>query len=157
MLTGLAVGWNVKSRLDVFFSLGSASTYWMSRKKKSVALSTVEAEYIEASMAYCEVVRLRKLFSELFKNVLDTIVIFCDNQSGIHLSENPMFHDRSKHIDIKYHFIRDIVQQGAIRLQHIKIDEKVADILTKPLGKAKFLTFRERLGIMERPSHEGPA
>eukprot|EP00253_Pinus_taeda_P027259 PITA_27259 len=125
------------------FSLHSASISWMSRKQKSVALSTVEVEYIVASMASCEVVWLRKLFSELFGHMLDTTVILCDNQSGIRLSENPIFHDRSKHIDIRYQFIRDMVQRGAIRLHHIGTDEQVADILTNPLGKVKFLTFRE--------------
>jgi len=95
------------------------------------------------------------LFSELFGFTLDTTVILCDNQSGICLSENPIFHDHSKHIDIRYHYIRDMVQRGAIRLQHISTDEQVADILTKSLGKVKFLTFRERLGVVQRPSYEG--
>ena len=75
-----------------------------------MALSTAEAEYIAASMACCDAVWLRKLLSELFGLVPDTIVILCDNQSGIHLTENPVFHNRSKHIDIRYHFIRDRVQ-----------------------------------------------
>ena len=127
----------------------------MSRKQKSVALSTAKAEYITASMACCKAVSLRKLFNELFRHVLDTTVILCDNQSGIRLSENPVFHDRSKHIDIRYHFIQDMVQQGAVRLDHIGTDEQVSDILTKPLGKVKFLTFRENLGIVERPYAEG--
>jgi len=83
-------------------------------------------------------------------------VIFYDNQSGIRLFENPMFHNCSKHIDIRYHFIQDMVQRGAIRLHHAGIDDHVANILTKPLGKVKFLTFRERLGVVERPSYEGP-
>eukprot|EP00253_Pinus_taeda_P008396 PITA_08396 len=74
-------------------------------KKKSVALSTAEAEYIAASMASYEAALLRKLFSDLFGHVLGTTVILCDNQSGIRLLENPVFHDRSKHIDIRYHFI----------------------------------------------------
>ena len=121
----------------------------MSRKHKSVALSIAEAKYIVASMASCEDVSLQKLFSELFGNMLDTTVILCDNQSGIPLSENPMFHNRSKHIDIRHHFIWDMVQQGAVRLQHIRTDEQVADILTKPLEKVKFLTFQERLGVLE--------
>ena len=73
----------------------------MSRKQKSVALTTVEAEYIVACMACCEAIWLRKLFSELFEHVLDTTVIYCDNQSGIRLSEIPVFYNRSKHIDIK--------------------------------------------------------
>jgi len=122
------------------FSLGSASISWMSKRQKSVALSTTKAEYIAASMACCEVVWLRKLFSELFEHVLDTTVIYCDNQSGIHLSENLVFHNRSKHIDIKYHFIRDMVEQGAIRLQHIKIDEQVVDILTNT-GEVQILNL----------------
>ena len=105
-------------------------------------------------MACCEAVWLRKLFSELFEHVLDTTMILYDNQSGIRLSENPMFHNRSKHIDIRYHFIWDMVQRGAVRLDHIGTDEQVADILTKPLGKVKFLTFRESLGIMEQPYAE---
>eukprot|EP00253_Pinus_taeda_P025191 PITA_25191 len=112
-----------KSTSGCCFSLGSASISWMSRKQKSVALSTAEAEYIAASMASCEAVWLRKLFSELFGLTLDTTVILCDNQSGIRLSENPVFHDRSKHIDIRYHYIQDMVQRGAIRLQHIDTDE----------------------------------
>ena len=125
-------------------------------KQKSVSLSTTDAEYVDASMACCEFVWLRKLFRELFEHVLDTTVIFCDNQSGIRLSENPVFHNCSKHIDSKHHFIRDMVQWGALRLHHIRADKQVASILMKPLGKVKFLAFRERLGVVERPSYEGP-
>ena len=66
-----------------------------------------------------------------------------------------MFHDRSKHIDIRYHFIRDIIQRGSVRLHHIGIDEQVDDILMNPVAKVKFLTFREKLGIIERPYSEG--
>eukprot|EP00253_Pinus_taeda_P032076 PITA_32076 len=96
-----------KSTSGCCFSLGS-SISWMSRKHKSLALSTAETEYIVASMASCEVVWLWNLFSELFGFTLDTTVILFDNQSGIRLSENPVFHDRSKHIDIKYRYIRDM-------------------------------------------------
>eukprot|EP00253_Pinus_taeda_P029937 PITA_29937 len=132
-----------KSTSECCFSLGSALISWMSRKQKSVALSTAKAEYIAASMASCEVV-----WYELFGFTLDTTMILCDNQSEICLSENPIFHDCSKHIDIRYHYIRDMVQRGAIRLQYIGTNEQVADILTKPLGKVKLLTFRERLGVV---------
>ena len=98
-----------KSTSGCCFTLGSTLISWMSKKQKSVALSTAEAQYIAANMTCCEAVWLRKLFSELFRHVLDTIVILCDNQSGIRLSKNPMFHNRSMHIDIRYHFIRDMV------------------------------------------------
>lgn len=103
--------------------LGFCLISWMSMKQKSVALSTAEAEYIATSMACCEAVWLRKLFSEMFGHVLDTIVILCNNQSGIRLYENPVFHDRTKHIDIRYHFVWYTVQRGIVRLHNIGIDE----------------------------------
>eukprot|EP00253_Pinus_taeda_P003483 PITA_03483 len=105
-----------KSTSGCCFSLGFASISWMSRKQKSMALSTAEAEYIAASMASCEAVWLRKLFSELFGFTLDTTVILCDNQSGIRLSENLVFHDRSKHIEIRDPLMRvkyDVLSSGS--------------------------------------------
>ena len=89
---------------------------WSSRKQGSIAQSIVEAEYIAASDACEKAVWLRKLLSDLFDGKLDLTIIHCDNQSCIKLSENPMFHDRSKHIKMKYHFIKDMVQRGAMRL-----------------------------------------
>ena len=85
MVILMLIGGNVVNRKSTSecFSLGSASITWMRRKQKSIALSTAKAEYIVASMASCEAVCLRKLFSELFGHVLDTIVILCNNQSGI--------------------------------------------------------------------------
>jgi len=105
-------------------------------------------------MACCEVVWLRKLFSELFEHMLDTTSIFCDNQTGIRLSGNLLFHEHSKNIDIRYHFIWDMVQRRATSLQHIRMDEQVTDIIMKPLGKVEFLAFLERLGVVERPFYE---
>jgi hypothetical protein len=84
----------------------------------------------------------------LFGVQLRLIVIYCDNQSCIKLSENPVFHDRSKHIEIRYHFIRDYVQRGAVELQYISIEEQVADILTKALNMGKFVFFRDKLGVV---------
>jgi hypothetical protein len=81
--------------------------------------------------------------------VSDSTVIFCDNQSCVKLSENPMFHDRSKHIEIKYYYICDRVQKGEVKLQYISTDEQIADILTKHLSKGKFVYFRDKLGLVE--------
>jgi hypothetical protein len=133
----------------MYFSLGSAMTSWASRKQKSVALSTTEAEYIAACDACTEAVWLRKLVSRLFDWVLDSTVIYCDNQSYVKLSENTVFHDRSKHIEIKYYFLRDKVQRGEVVLQYISTNEQTADILTKPLSKIKFAYSRDKLGLME--------
>lgn len=65
------------------------------------------------------------------------------------MAENPMFHDKSKHTEIRYHYIRDMVQRGVVRLHHISIDEQITNIPTKALPKGKFLVFRERLGLMD--------
>ena len=81
-----------------------------------MALSTAEAEYVATCSASCEVVWLRKLLSNLFDLQLDSTCIYCDNQICVKLSENPVFHDKLKHIEIKYHYIRDKVQRGAVNL-----------------------------------------
>ena len=80
--------------------------------------------------------------SNLFDLQLDaTCILYCDNQSCVKLSENLVFHDKSKHIEIKYHNIRDIVQRGAVKLQYVVTDEKITDVLTKPLARVKFEYF----------------
>jgi hypothetical protein len=114
-----------------------------------VALSSAEAEYMAASLAACEAIWLRKLLIGLFGQELDATVIHCDNQSCIKLSENPVFHDKSKHIEIRFHFIRDCVQKGTMKLQYVPTGEQVADILTKALMKGKFVFFRDKLGVVQ--------
>ena len=104
---------------------------------------------MEASQATCEALWLRKLLVDLFDQQFRPTVIYCDNQSCIQLSENPVFHDRSKHIEIRYHFIHDYVQRWAVELQYISTDEQVADILTKSLGRGKFVFFRDKLGVVQ--------
>ena len=64
------------------------------------------------------------------------------------MSDNPMFHDKPKHIEIKYHYIRDMVQRGAVKLQYVAMEEQIADVLTKPLARLKFEYFREKLGVL---------
>ena len=114
--------------------MGSAMISWFSRKQSSVALSTAEAEYIEACSASCEAIWLRKLMSGLFDLELDTTVILCDNQSCIKMTKNPVFHDKSNHIEIRYFYMWDMVQKRAINLQYVSSDEQVVDVLTKPLS-----------------------
>ena len=99
-----------------------------------------------ASLASCESICLRKMLSRLFGLEMGPTVIHCDNQSCIKLSKNPMFHDRSKHIEIGYNFIRDMVQRGVVRLQYISTDEQVADNLTKPLVKGNSCFIATRWG-----------
>jgi hypothetical protein len=131
------------------FSLGFAMISWGRKKQKSVALSTTEAEYMATCEACTEAIWLRKLISDLFDQIPELIIIYCDNQSCIRLSEQPVFHERSKHIEIKYYFIRDKVQEGELKLKYILTDEKTTNILTKPLSRIKFAYFREKMGIVE--------
>jgi hypothetical protein len=77
-------------------------------------------------------------------------VILCDNQSCIKMMENPVFHDKSKHIKIWYHYIRDMVQRGVVKLQYVRTNEQVADVLTKPLSRVKFEYFRDKLGVVRK-------
>eukprot|EP00253_Pinus_taeda_P028373 PITA_28373 len=130
------------------FGLGSAVVSWFSRKQQSIALSLAEAEYMAASLASCEAIWLRKMLFGLFSQPLRPSVIYCDNQSCIKLTENPIFHDKSKHIGIKYHFIRDYVQNGAVKLEYISTDEQVVDILAKALPRGKHDYFRDKMGVV---------
>ena len=84
---------------------------WLSRKQPSVALSTVEVEYIAACLACSEAVWLPKLLAGLFDSKMDATEIYYDNQSCITLTENPVFHNKSKHIEIKYHYVCDMVDR----------------------------------------------
>jgi hypothetical protein len=145
-----------KSTSGCCFSLGSTMISWQSRKQSSIALSTAEAEYIVACSASCEAIWLRKLMTGLFDLEMRATLILCDNQSCIKMTENPVFHDRSKHIEIRYHYIRDMVQRGALKLQYISTDEQVVDVLTKPLSRVKFEYFRDKLGIVRKdPPRKG--
>jgi len=138
-----------KSTSGCCFSLGSAIISWQSRKQSSIALSTTEAEYIVACSASCEAIWLRKLLTGLFDLEMRATLILCDNQSCIKMTENHVFHDRSKHIEIRYHYICDMVQRGALKLQYISTDEQVVDVLTKPLSRVKFEYFRDKFGIVQ--------
>jgi hypothetical protein len=138
-----------KRTLGCCFSLWSTVISWLSKKQTSVALSSAEAEYMATDLASWEAIWLHKLLTRLFGKELELIVIHCDNQSCIKLSKNSMFHDGSKHIEIKYHFIMDKVQKGVVQLQYIPTDEQLVDIFTKPLAKGKFVPFRDKLGVVE--------
>ena len=121
---------------------------WFSRKQSCVAPSTAEAEYVAACSASFEEVWLRKLLSDLFNLQLDATGIYCDKQSCVKFSENLVFHDKLNHIEIKYHYIRDMVQRGAVKLQYVVTDEQITNVLTEPLARVKFEYFKEKLGVL---------
>jgi hypothetical protein len=119
---------------------------WFSKKQNSVALSTAEAEYVAAG-SYCAQSLYIKQQLEDFKILFDHIPIRCDNTSAISLSKNPIQHSRTKHIEIRYHFIRDHVQKGDIELEFVSTDSQWADILTKTLIEERFCTIRREIGM----------
>jgi hypothetical protein len=130
--------------------MGSVMISWFSKKQTSVALSIAEAKYIAACSTSSEAVWLRKLLTGLFDLKLEATCIWCDKESCVKLTENPLFHDKSKHIEIMYHYIRDMVQRGAVKLQYVTTDEQIVDVLTKPLSKVKFVYFRDKLGVVQK-------
>jgi hypothetical protein len=126
--------------------------FWCSRKPNFVALSTTEAEYIALCVAVYEAVWIHKLLADLFEHDMDSTIIHCDNPSFLKLLENPVFHDKSKHIEIKYHYIRDMVQRKVVHVQYLSTHEQVAYGFTKPLTRTKFEYVHERLGMVENSS-----
>lgn len=136
-----------KSTTGVIFYLGSSPVTWLSQKHKVVSQSSCEAEYVAAAVAACQGVWLSKILTSLTGLEGEQVVLKIDNQSAIALSKNPMHHERSKHIDIKYHYIRECVENGSIAVEHVRTGDQLADLLTKPLGRLKFLELRDRIGM----------
>jgi hypothetical protein len=126
------------------FSFGSGAVSWSSKKQPTVALSNMKAEYRSAAIAACEVVWLQKLLSDLGQSVDAPVVIYCDNINSILLANNPIFHVRTKHIKVHYHFIREKVLAKEIDFIHVSTENQVADIFTKALGTDK-LSFKKCL------------
>lgn len=131
---------------NVFF-IGSAAVSWMSKKQAVVALSTAEAEYISLAFAGCQALWMVWVLEELKQPSKACPKIYCDNNSAIALNKDPVFHGRSKHIRIKYHFIRDLVKNKEISVNYCKTHEQVADIFTKALRCDVFKYFKMKLGV----------
>lgn len=119
--------------------LAGGPIIWRSKKQASVALSTMEAEYAALPEVSKEVIYLKRLLNYIGfeKYVQSPTQIYCDNQSAIELSKNAVLHKRSKHIDISFHFIRELVEKKEPKVTYLRTDQMLADILTKPLLKLK--------------------
>ena len=135
------------------FFLGKKCVSWLSKKQDSVSLSTAEAEYVAATSACTQVIWMRRQLLDMVDEVRLPISIMCDNQSAIGLGKNPIQHSRSKHIDIRYHFLKEKVEEGVILMEYVPTEEQVADIFTKPLPTATFEKHRLSLGVQPIPSN----
>jgi len=131
------------------FSFGSGVISWNSKKQPTVALSSTEAKYRSAIIATCEIVWLQKLLSDLGQLVDVHVVIYCDNISTILLANNPVYHARTKYIEVHYHFIREKVLAKEIDLIRVNTEDQVADIFTKALGTYKLKKFQKMLGVLK--------
>ena len=113
---------------------------WMSKKQNYISLSTAKAEYI-AARSYCsQLLWMKKLLSD-YGIPQDTMVVYCDNSSARDISKNPVQHSKTKHIELRYHFIRDLVEKKIVILEYIPTDRQNADIFTKPLDGSNLRHF----------------
>lgn len=131
------------------FLLAGGPISWKSKAQSSVALSSCEAEYMAAASAAQEAVHLRRLLSSIGQPMQGATTMMEDNQGCIDLARNPVHHSRSKHIDLRAHFIREKVAEGVIELKYVPTAEQLADILTKALGPTKFAQLRASLQIID--------
>ena len=136
-----------RSTSGYVFMLGTGAVSWSSKKQPVVTLSSTEAEFIAAASCACQGVWMRRIMEKLGQVQGRSTTIFCDNTSAIKLSKNPVLHGRSKHIDVRFHFLRELTRDGVIELIQCSTKEQLSDIMTKPLKVETFLKLREQLGM----------
>ncbi|KAK2456975.1 putative mitochondrial protein [Trifolium repens] len=135
-----------KSTSGGCFFLGTNLISWFSKKQNCVALSTAEAEYIAAGSSCSQLVWMKQMLKE-YDVEQDALTLYCDNMSAINISKNPVQHSKTKHIDIRHHYIRDLVENKIVVLEHVGTKEQIADIFTKALDAVQFENLRGKLGI----------
>jgi histone deacetylase 1/2 len=139
---------NRRSTNAFMFSFGSGVVSWSSKKQPTLTLSNIEAEYRGVTIVACEVIWLQKLLFDLGLSMDAHVVMHCDNISSILLANNLVYHARTKHIEVHYHFIRKKILAKEIDLIHVSTEDQV-DIFTKALGTDKLKKFRKMLGVLE--------
>ncbi|PKU87481.1 Retrovirus-related Pol polyprotein from transposon TNT 1-94 [Dendrobium catenatum] len=139
-----------KSTTGYCVFLGNNLISWQVKKQKTVARSSTEAEYRSLATAAADLIWLKRLLQEFGIHIDAPISLFCDNISAIALANNPIFHARTKHIEIDFHFIRDCVQNQTILIHHINSLDQLADIFTKPLPIKRFQDLRHKLTLMDK-------
>jgi Reverse transcriptase (RNA-dependent DNA polymerase) len=139
-----------RSTTGYVFLLCGAPISWQSKKQKTVAMSSCESEYMALASAVKEVLWLRALMKDLGYNSASPTKLWCDNQGAIRLAKNPEHHERTKHIDIRYHLIRLHLEEGVVDLQHVSTLQQAADCLTKGLEREKHSVAVRLLGMAAR-------
>ena len=137
-----------KSTSGTCHFLGRSLVCWSSKKQNCVSLSTAEAEYIAAGSCCAQLLWMKQTLKDYGVN-MKNVPLFCDNESAIKIAHNPVQHSKTKHIQIRHHFLRDHVLKGDISIEHVKTEEQLADIFTKPLDEKRFSKLRCELNILE--------
>ena len=127
--------------------LNGGAVSWSSKRQDTISLSTTEAEYIALTHAAKEAIWFKNLLSEIFAPITTPIQINSNNQSAIALAKDDRFHARTKHIDIRYHFIRYVVEEGKVRLTYCPTEDMTVDIFTKALPSLKSKHFTSSMGL----------
>ena len=141
-----------KSTSGGAFFLGGRLVAWHSKKQESLSLSTAEAEYIAAISSCTQVLWMKQTLKDLDILFAHPISMFCDITSVINISKNPVMHSRTKHIAIRYHFLKEQVAQQEVKLEYVPTSKQVAKIFTKPFLKETFEYLRTKLGVTYLPS-----
>ncbi|XP_050888779.1 uncharacterized mitochondrial protein AtMg00810 [Lathyrus oleraceus] len=137
-----------KSTSGTCHILGNALVSWVCKKQACVSLSTAEAEYIAAGSCCAQILWLKQQLCD-YRLDLGCIPLRCDNTSAINITKNPVMHLRTKHIDIRHHFLRDHVLKGDVEVNFVDTHNQLVDIFTKPLAKEPFYKIRRELGILD--------
>nr|GEW04621.1 copia protein [Tanacetum cinerariifolium] len=140
---------NRKRTSGIFTFVGCCLTSWFSKKQTALAISTTKAKYVSAGKACQQALWMKQALID-YDVRLDDVPIMCDNKGAIDLSKNPIQHSRTKHIEIRHHFLLDNVQKGHISIEKVHSVENIADILTKPLKRESFNYLRLGLGMIEQ-------
>ena len=145
---------DMRSTSGYCFTFGSEIFSWCSKKQDVIAQSTAEAEYVAAAAAVNQALWIRKLMTDLHMKQEDCTQIFVDNEAAISISNNPVFHGKTKHFKIKLYFLREVQKEGEVQLIFCKTEDQSADIFTKALPKERFEFLRQKLGVCSSKTKE---